>query len=77
MKKLLEKGSIIIVLGTGGVGKTTVTAALGIAAAARERPVTRPGITQAFGAAHEQDGMLGLGCMDNGDGGFRFGHQLL
>ena len=33
MKDLLEKGSIVIVLGTGGVGKTTVTAALGIAGA--------------------------------------------
>lgn len=30
---LLKKGSILIVLGTGGVGKTTVTAALGIAGA--------------------------------------------
>ena len=35
MKNLLTKGSIVIVLGTGGVGKTTVTAALGIAGAAR------------------------------------------
>ncbi|HTR60866.1 MAG TPA: ArsA-related P-loop ATPase [Candidatus Binataceae bacterium] len=34
MKDLLTKGSIVIVLGTGGVGKTTVTAALGIAGAA-------------------------------------------
>jgi anion-transporting ArsA/GET3 family ATPase len=34
VKDLLTKGSIIIVLGTGGVGKTTVTAALGIAGAA-------------------------------------------
>lgn len=33
MKELLRKGSIIILLGTGGVGKTTVAAALGIAAA--------------------------------------------
>ncbi len=33
MKDLLRKGSILIVLGTGGVGKTTVTAALGIAGA--------------------------------------------
>jgi len=30
---LLEKGSVVIMLGTGGVGKTTVAAALGIAAA--------------------------------------------
>jgi anion-transporting ArsA/GET3 family ATPase len=35
VKDLLTKGSIVIVLGTGGVGKTTVTAALGIAGAAR------------------------------------------
>jgi anion-transporting ArsA/GET3 family ATPase len=35
VKDLLKKGSIIIVLGTGGVGKTTVTAALGIAGAER------------------------------------------
>lgn len=33
MKRILESGSISIVLGTGGVGKTTVTAALGLAAA--------------------------------------------
>ena len=33
MKQLLEKGSILILLGTGGVGKTTVAAALGLAAA--------------------------------------------
>ncbi len=33
VKKLLEKGSVVIMLGTGGVGKTTVAAALGIAAA--------------------------------------------
>lgn len=35
MKDLLDKGSIVLVLGTGGVGKTTVAAALGFAAAAR------------------------------------------
>ncbi|HKF29045.1 MAG TPA: ArsA-related P-loop ATPase, partial [Candidatus Binataceae bacterium] len=35
MKDLLKKGSILVVLGTGGVGKTTVTAALGIAGAER------------------------------------------
>jgi anion-transporting ArsA/GET3 family ATPase len=35
VKDLLKKGSILIVLGTGGVGKTTVTAALGIAGAER------------------------------------------
>jgi anion-transporting ArsA/GET3 family ATPase len=35
VKDLLKKGSIVIVLGTGGVGKTTVTAALGIAGAER------------------------------------------
>jgi anion-transporting ArsA/GET3 family ATPase len=34
MKQLLKKGSILILLGTGGVGKTTVAAALGLAAAA-------------------------------------------
>ncbi len=33
MKTLLKKGSIVILLGTGGVGKTTVAAALGIAGA--------------------------------------------
>src|SRR6202521_3064270 len=33
IKDLLEKGSVVIMLGTGGVGKTTVAAALGIAAA--------------------------------------------
>ena len=33
MKHLLQKGSIVIMLGTGGVGKTTVAAALGLAAA--------------------------------------------
>jgi len=33
MKTLLKKGSILILLGTGGVGKTTVAAALGLAAA--------------------------------------------
>lgn len=33
MKELLKKGTIVIVLGTGGVGKTTVTAALGLAGA--------------------------------------------
>jgi anion-transporting ArsA/GET3 family ATPase len=35
VKDLLKRGSILIVLGTGGVGKTTVTAALGIAGAER------------------------------------------
>ena len=35
MKQLLEKGSILILLGTGGVGKTTVAAALGLAAASK------------------------------------------
>jgi anion-transporting ArsA/GET3 family ATPase len=33
VKTLLKKGSIVILLGTGGVGKTTVAAALGIAGA--------------------------------------------
>jgi anion-transporting ArsA/GET3 family ATPase len=33
MKHLLKKGSILILLGTGGVGKTTIAAALGLAAA--------------------------------------------
>ncbi|HVA80432.1 MAG TPA: ArsA-related P-loop ATPase [Candidatus Binataceae bacterium] len=33
LKDLLKQGSIVIVLGTGGVGKTTVAAALAIAAA--------------------------------------------
>ena len=33
MKDLLTKGSIPILLGTGGVGKTTIAAALGLAAA--------------------------------------------
>jgi anion-transporting ArsA/GET3 family ATPase len=33
VKTLLQKGSIVILLGTGGVGKTTVAAALGIAGA--------------------------------------------
>ena len=33
LKELLKKGSILIVLGTGGVGKTTMAAALGLAAA--------------------------------------------
>src|SRR3984893_17741657 len=33
MKHLLKKGSILILLGTGGVGKTTVAAALGLTAA--------------------------------------------
>jgi anion-transporting ArsA/GET3 family ATPase len=33
VKALLKKGSVIILLGTGGVGKTTVAAALGIAGA--------------------------------------------
>ncbi len=33
MKQLLNKGSILILFGTGGVGKTTVAAALGLAAA--------------------------------------------
>src|SRR5208337_3819314 len=32
MKDLLTKGSVVILLGSGGVGKTTVAAALGIAA---------------------------------------------
>ena len=32
MKDLLQKGSVVILLGSGGVGKTTVAAALGIAA---------------------------------------------
>jgi anion-transporting ArsA/GET3 family ATPase len=35
VKDIVTKGSIVIVLGTGGVGKTTVTAALGIAGAAQ------------------------------------------
>ena len=34
MKQFLKKGSVLILLGTGGVGKTTVAAALGLAAAA-------------------------------------------
>ena len=33
MKDLLKKGATLIVLGTGGVGKTTIAAALGLAAA--------------------------------------------
>ncbi|HJU10384.1 MAG TPA: ArsA-related P-loop ATPase [Candidatus Binataceae bacterium] len=33
MKELLKKGSIVVMLGTGGVGKTTISAALGLAAA--------------------------------------------
>src|SRR5712692_3055305 len=33
MRELLRKGSIVVVLGPGGVGKTSVTAALGLAAA--------------------------------------------
>ncbi|HKV53887.1 MAG TPA: ArsA-related P-loop ATPase, partial [Candidatus Binataceae bacterium] len=33
MKGLLRQGSIVVVLGPGGVGKTTVAAALGLAAA--------------------------------------------
>ncbi len=33
MKRLLEKNSVVILLGAGGVGKTTVAASLGIAAA--------------------------------------------
>ena len=33
MKELLKKDSIVVMLGTGGVGKTTVAAALGLAAA--------------------------------------------
>lgn len=33
MKHILQQGSIVIMLGTGGVGKTTVAAALGLAAA--------------------------------------------
>ncbi len=33
VKELLAKGSVVIMLGTGGVGKTTVAAAFGIAAA--------------------------------------------
>jgi anion-transporting ArsA/GET3 family ATPase len=36
VKELLKKGSTIIVLGPGGVGKTTIAAALGLAAAASE-----------------------------------------
>jgi anion-transporting ArsA/GET3 family ATPase len=34
LKDLLRKGSVVILLGTGGVGKTTAAAALGMAAAA-------------------------------------------
>ncbi len=34
LKELLKKGSILILLGTGGVGKTTIAAALGVASAA-------------------------------------------
>ena len=33
MKELLRKGAIVVMLGTGGVGKTTVAAALGLASA--------------------------------------------
>ena len=33
MKELLKKGATLVLLGTGGVGKTTVAAALGLAAA--------------------------------------------
>jgi anion-transporting ArsA/GET3 family ATPase len=33
VKELLKKGSLVVMLGTGGVGKTTVAAALGLAAA--------------------------------------------
>jgi len=35
-KRLLEKDSIVILLGTGGVGKTTIAASLGLASAMRE-----------------------------------------
>ena len=33
MKELLKKDSIIVVIGPGGVGKTTIAAAIGLAAA--------------------------------------------
>jgi anion-transporting ArsA/GET3 family ATPase len=33
VKELLKRGSLVVMLGTGGVGKTTVAAALGLAAA--------------------------------------------
>src|SRR5215472_17631983 len=33
VKELIRKNSIIVMLGTGGVGKTTIAAALGLAAA--------------------------------------------
>src|SRR5690242_3269566 len=35
-KRLLEKDSIVILLGTGGVGKTTIAASLGLASAMRD-----------------------------------------
>src|SRR6516165_3347125 len=33
VKELISKGAVVVMLGTGGVGKTTVAAALGLAAA--------------------------------------------
>ena len=36
MKQLFKPGSIVIVVGPGGVGKTTVAAAMGMAAAMAE-----------------------------------------
>jgi anion-transporting ArsA/GET3 family ATPase len=60
MKDLLKKGSIVILLGTGGVGKTTVAAALGLAAA--EAPLNTALITvDPARRLREALGLSGLG----------------
>ncbi len=60
MKHLLKKGSILILLGTGGVGKTTVAAALGLAAA--EAPLDTALITvDPARRLREALGLSGLG----------------
>src|ERR1700730_10039146 len=60
MKHLLKKGSILILLGTGGVGKTTVAAALGLAAA--EAPLNTALITvDPARRLREALGLSGLG----------------
>ncbi|HYB91581.1 MAG TPA: ArsA-related P-loop ATPase [Candidatus Binataceae bacterium] len=58
VKELLKQGSILVLLGTGGVGKTTVAAALGIAAASAHLKTAAitvdpaPRLRDALGLAH-------------------------
>ena len=63
--------AFLLELAQGGVQQVRI---FGIAAAAGERPVARPGVSFPLRAADEQDGVLGLGRPENRDCCFRLVH---